>query len=198
MNFISMFKKRHFIPNTMKSLARSGILNKEIFYEVNEMIVQLAGNVSYSITLDPSVWIFDDRKILFEEAFVKPEKEEKEIDPLEKAAKRWKEEVLDQKINPPVNKSITRFEKEKILKNTYVMPLNIFLAHAEVKNGAEKVSLKTSTYPVEISLDELYDSYALFAVKGKPLQEDGPIHLYFKDGSNKDNPIKDIKKITII
>ncbi len=33
------------------------------------MIIQIKGNVKYPITLDPSVWIFDDRKILLEDAF---------------------------------------------------------------------------------------------------------------------------------
>ena len=31
------------------------------------MIVQVNGNVKFPITLDPSVWIFDDRKVLLEE-----------------------------------------------------------------------------------------------------------------------------------
>lgn len=39
------------------------------------MIVQLKGNVQFPITLDPTVWIFDDRKIKLEEAFL-PDKEE--------------------------------------------------------------------------------------------------------------------------
>ncbi|WP_250130006.1 hypothetical protein [Jeotgalicoccus sp. WY2] len=31
------------------------------------MIIQLTGNVRYQITLDPSTWIFDDRKIKIED-----------------------------------------------------------------------------------------------------------------------------------
>lgn len=42
------------------------------------MIIQLKGKVTYPITLDASVWIFDDRKIIFEEAFIAREEEEKE------------------------------------------------------------------------------------------------------------------------
>ena len=29
-----------------------------------------------------------------------------------------------------------------------------------------------------------------FSNNGKPLKEDGPVHVYFGDGSNKQNPIK--------
>lgn len=36
---------------------------------VINLIIQIKGNVKYPITLDPSVWIFDDRKILLEDAF---------------------------------------------------------------------------------------------------------------------------------
>lgn len=38
------------------------------------MIVQLKGNVQFPITLDPTVWIFDDRKIKLEEAFYRIKK----------------------------------------------------------------------------------------------------------------------------
>ncbi|MDY0408070.1 hypothetical protein [Paracerasibacillus soli] len=38
------------------------------------MIVQLTGNITYPITLDPTVWIFDDRKIKLEEAFNEKDK----------------------------------------------------------------------------------------------------------------------------
>lgn len=181
----------------MKCFSLSVILNKEILYEVNKMIVQLTGNVDYSITLDPSVWIFDDRKVLFEEAFRKSNNIVKEEDQSAKAASRWNKEVLEQKINPPVNKSITRFESEKILKNSYVMPIKHFLAHAEVRRAAQTVQLNTTNGEVEISLQKFKDSYLLFSIKGKPVQDKGPIHLYFKDGSNKDKPIKGIKEIII-
>src|SRR5690625_6189198 len=51
----------------------SVILSSDYCGEVNIVIVQLAGNVGYPITLDPTVWIFDDRKVLLEEEFIKKE-----------------------------------------------------------------------------------------------------------------------------
>ncbi|SEQ62366.1 hypothetical protein SAMN05216232_2898 [Virgibacillus subterraneus] len=161
------------------------------------MIVPIIGNVTYSITLDPTVWIFDDRKILLEEAFTERENVQVEDNELENASKRWSRAVYQQKINPPVNKSISRFEREKILENSYVMPINEFVDHAEVNENATDVTIVTSKGDEHISLEALQSCYLLFAVDGKPLKEEGPVHLFYKDGSNKDNPITGIEKIVI-
>lgn len=153
------------------------------------MIVPIIGNVRYQITMDPTVWIFDDRKIILEEAFLVQEKNEKDL--LEEAAKKWERAIE----KPPVNKTLTRHEREDILQYSYVMPIHDFLNHAEINDDAKDATLITSEGEVSISIDQLYNSYLLFALNGKPLKEDGPVHLLYKDGTNKDNPIKGIKKI---
>lgn len=163
------------------------------------MIIQITGNVKFPITLDPSVWIFDDRKILFEEALSTANKATfKQNDEVEKAAARWDQNLYPQKVKPPVNKSIRRFDREKILKHSYVMPIREFLAHAEVNEDAKEVQLETTNGEVIIPLTVFQDCYLLFAVKGKPIQDQGPVHIYFRDGSNKDNPIKGVQKINIL
>lgn len=162
------------------------------------MIVPILGNVNYSITLDPTVWIFDDRKILLEEAFNEKEKKIKDNDEiLRKTAENFDRELDQDIIKPPINKSINRYEREKILVNSYVMPIKEFLSHAEVKANATDVTLVTDQDEVKISLKNLENSLLLFSIKGKPLLDDGPVYLFFQDGSNKDNPIKNVKKIII-
>jgi hypothetical protein len=164
------------------------------------MIVPIIGNVSYSITLDPTVWIFDDRKVLLEEAFKEQVSESNKSDnDLERLSERFNREVLDTKMNrPPVNKSISKREGEKILKNSYVMPLHDFITNAEIKPDAKSATLITDGVEnVTVTLGELEDGYFLFSINGKPLKEDGPVHYFYKDGSNKDNPVKNIKKIVI-
>lgn len=164
------------------------------------MIVPLIGNVRFPITLDPSVWIFDDRKVQLEEAFTNHKKEEKddETDEIKKVAERWdKEVVYPTKMKPPVNKTLSKEEREKALVNSYVMPILDFYNHAEVNDDAKDATLVTNDGDVTISLEQLKHAYLLFSIKGKPLKEDGPVHLFFKDGSNKDQPIKGIKKIII-
>ncbi|WP_042145073.1 hypothetical protein [Paucisalibacillus sp. EB02] len=159
------------------------------------MIVPILGNVAYQITMDPTVWIFDDRKIILEEAFTNQPKKD-EINEAQVASQRW-ENAIGRTAKPPVNKSLTKHERENILKYSYVMPINDFLDYAEIKDGTNDVSLVTDNGDVILSLAQLYNSYLLFAIDGKPLKEDGPVHLLFKDGSNKDQPIKGIKKIVI-
>lgn len=160
------------------------------------MIVQLKGKVNYPITLDPTVWIFDDRKIVLEEVFSNDsDQNQNSEDNLRKRAEMF--EQTYNSIKPPINKSINRFEKEKILVNSYVMPIRDFLHHAELKNEAERVILKRNNDDVIITIKQLRDSYLLFALKGKPITEEGPVQLLFGDGSNKDDPIKNITQIVI-
>ncbi|RKQ16398.1 hypothetical protein D8M05_07635 [Oceanobacillus bengalensis] len=162
------------------------------------MIVPIVGNVSYSITLDPTVWIFDDRKVLLEEAFtIKANTTDK--DDVVKAAERWDREVSTQFSKPPVNRSISRREGETFLENSYVMPIYDFIHNAEINTDAKNATLVTwnDESDVTLTIDELESGYFLFAMDGKPLKEDGPVHFLYGDGSNKDNPIKHVKKIHI-
>ncbi|UJL47817.1 hypothetical protein KFZ58_08190 [Virgibacillus sp. NKC19-16] len=158
------------------------------------MIIPIIGNVTYSITLDPTVWIFDDRKILLDEAFTSLDKQDETEDELKKASEVWDRAIEKA---PPVNRSISRMEGNKILENSYVMPINYFLDNAEINPKAETATLVTNDEDVEMPLHDLYRSCFLFSVEGKPLKEDGPVHLYYMDGSNKEDPIKNVTKIII-
>lgn len=161
------------------------------------MIIQLKGKVTYPITLDASVWIFDDRKIILEEAFL-PKEEEPKVDPAKKAAQLFDQELyFKTKVKPPVNKTLNRYEREQALTHSFVMPIGDFIKNAELAEDAKNAILTTNEDDVIITIDQLLHAYILFAVDGKPLKEDGPVHLYFGDGSNKDQPIKGIKEITI-
>lgn len=161
------------------------------------MIIQVKGKVKFPITIDPSVWIFDDRKIKFSEAFSEMKVEEEEDD-AKKTAEMFDLEVYAQKkIEPPVNKSLRRYDREALLSESYVMPLKPFIEHTEVTSDANEALLHTQDGQVVLSLDLLNNSYLLFAKDGKPLKEDGPVYLYFADGSNKEEPIKGIQTIEI-
>ncbi|MBN8234308.1 hypothetical protein JF544_03570 [Halobacillus kuroshimensis] len=161
------------------------------------MIVQLTGKVKFPITLDPTVWIFDDRKLTFTEAFEgeSPEVSPEEEDELKRKSLRFDREVYQQKLNPPVNKSINRYEKQRIINGTFLMPLLPFLQTSEPSADSEKAALVSDQGEEIIHADDLKDALLLFAENGKPLQTQGPVHLYFGDGSNRDTPVKGIKKI---
>lgn len=165
------------------------------------MIVQIKGNVKFPITLDPTVWIFDDRKKTFSEVFegekIDIESKHSEEDELKRQSTRFDREVYQQKINPPVNKSINRYEKQRILKGTFLMPLKPFLHTSEPLPDVQKAALVTDEGEEIIDADVLAESLLLFSEDGKPLHDQGPVHLYFKDGSNRSTPIKGIKKIVL-
>ncbi|WP_164669142.1 hypothetical protein [Virgibacillus doumboii] len=161
------------------------------------MIVPITGNVTYTITLDPTAWIFDDRKILLDEAFTEQTAETDAENEVEEASKRWERAVKKPNLNSNGNKGIPRSEREEILSSSYVMPISNFVDYAEVNGDAEDVTLETSDGDVRISLEELQKCYLQFSLNGKPLKEDGPVYFFYRDGSNKDNPVKGIKKIVI-
>lgn len=161
------------------------------------MIVQIKGKVKFPITLDPSVWIFDDRKILLDELFAEREAEVKKED-AQKTAEMFDQEVFfNTKIKPPVNQSIQRFDREKILSDSFVMPLESFITNVEPDEDASSARLITEGDDIVITLEQLTNAYARFSDNGKQLNEDGPIHLYFGDGSNEEQPFKNVKEIII-
>lgn len=153
------------------------------------MIVLIKGNVKFPITLDPSVWIFDDRKLLFDDLF-----DAEKLNAYEQTQEKKLEKQANAKV-PPVNQNRINKNRKEILTNSYAMPLKEFLAHAEIDDDATHAILHTKFGDEKITLEQLNNCYLLFSNEGKQLKDDGPVHLYFKDGSNKDAPIKGIKQI---
>ncbi|WP_077309829.1 hypothetical protein [Terribacillus halophilus] len=153
------------------------------------MIITLTGKVEFPLTLDPSVWIFDDRKVLFENAF-------KEVEPVPDAEeKHWDRSVYQQKMKPPINKSLTREERKKALENSYVMPIADFLATANIQEDATHAVFVTETGEESVALDDLKASMFLFAVDGRSIKETGPAHCYLP--SKQEHPIMAIRQIRI-
>lgn len=159
------------------------------------MIIPIKGNVKFPITLDPSVWIFDDRRIKFDEAFSGKLVTGKEQEHTFSSDERFNQEVV-QATNG--NKPIPRKDAAEILKSTYVMPFKPFFEHAEVNEEATAATIiQADGNEVTLNLEELANSYFLFSYEGKPLNEDGPVHIYFHDGTNKNDPIKGVTEIMI-
>jgi len=162
------------------------------------MIVQLKGNVRFPITLDPTVWIFDDRKIVLDDAFKIQEWDENDPDFLRRKAEIFEEVYLSKSNKPPTQKTVATYRKDDVLNHSYVMPLKDFVLNAEANQDAKRALLHRANDSVAISYEQLLESVALFAVNGKPLVEDGPIHLIFGDGSNKDEAITNVQSIEIL
>lgn len=162
-------------------------------------IVQIKGNVRHSITLDPSVWIFDDRKIDLDTYFTDDHVEKDELEEYKKAmGKHWSREIMEGATFPPTLETEKNFEQTRDLSGTYGMYLNQFLKNAAPREDAETISFETTdggkyTFP----LTKLDDFILKYSVDGKPLMEDGPVHILFKDGSNLADPIRNVVTVNI-
>ncbi|MFX3624329.1 MAG: peptidyl-prolyl cis-trans isomerase [Ectobacillus sp.] len=162
-------------------------------------ILFINGKVNYSITLDPSVWIFDDRKVDLTTYFQENNRQEDDLEQYTKnISAHWDREIREGAVYPPVNKSISKFEKEKIITGTFGMPLWPFIQNAEAKQDASGVEIHTETNVFTISLEQAKQAILGFSKDGRPLKEDGPVHFYFGDGSNMDDPIKCVRQFTIV
>lgn len=155
-------------------------------------IVQVKGKVRYKITLDPSVWIFDDRIIDLDTYFTEPKRTEQEVDEEKKLAESWGRELKEGAAPPQPKKQKTKFPKEKLLSGSFGIPLAPFLDHAEPEEGSRTLIVETKNGQHSFPLKEGREFILAFAKNGKPLREDGPVHILFPDGSNKENPIKHV------
>jgi hypothetical protein len=166
-------------------------------FEMAEVIL-LTGNIKYPITVDAGVWIFDDRRIDLNTYF---HEEQKEIDELEEytkeVSKHWDREIIEGAIYPPTLKSEKKYEKEKILTGTFGISFKPFLKNAEPGEDAKLLIIETKDGEVEVPLPVAYDLIFKFSDNGKPLKESGPIHILYKDGSNRNNPIKNVTGLIV-
>lgn len=162
-------------------------------------IITIQGKVKYPITLDPGVWIFDDRKIPLKQAFETQAKPSDEHAAERALSRQWERELQDRASIPSIQ-SEQLFVEKKQIQGDYVMPLNIFLANAEPETDAARVVIHhASRQQTIMSLKQAKDALLQFAQDGKPIRgEDGPVYLLYGDGSNRDNPIRGVFKLEIM
>jgi hypothetical protein len=165
-------------------------------------IILITGNVKFTITLDPGVWIFDDRKIDLHTYFLNPShgqqhEQQEEEEEIKKLSAFWDREIQEGAVSPPTLKTEKRFLKEKIITGTSAMPLAPFLRNAEPLPDAKELTIVTEHDEITISLQQAYEAILGFSKDGKPLREDGPVHFYFGDGSNRETPITHVRRFVV-
>lgn len=162
-----------------------------------EMIIPVKGNVKFPITIDPTVWIFDDRKVdldeFFSEQYTEVNEEEEYTDV---TSKQWSREITEGAIFPPTLKSEKKYERTKLLTNSYAMAIQPFIQNAEPEASATHLVVEGEK-EVRYPLSELGSLLVQFSEKGKPLKEDGPVYLLHKDGSNLDAPLKQVRAFRV-
>lgn len=159
-------------------------------------VVLINGNVKYSITLDSGVWIFDDRKRHLDEFFKDQEQVDEDLEYQKKMAKQWDTALAEGTI--PTTQSEQLFVHKKDISGDWAVPFAPFLANASPDETATTVICHLHTgQRAELSIDRAKNSILCFALDGKPIRHEGPIHLYEKEGDNRENPIKGIVRFEV-
>jgi hypothetical protein len=162
-----------------------------------EAIVFIDGNVKFPITIDPGVWIFDDRKVDLDTYFVEGYKE-KEDSYTKDVSEHWdRERTEGAKVPSQTNDNKIYYDKKDLFSKSYAMPLKPFIQNAQPNDGVSKVIIQTVDGDLhELSFAEAMDGILGFSTNGKPVEK-GPVHFYYGDGSNESNPIRSITRFTI-
>ena len=158
-------------------------------------IIQVTGLVNFPITIDPTVWIFDDRKQTSDTVFGHVERKDDIEAYTKEASKHWDQEITEgTKIPEPSKK---RYKKVEMLTGTFYMPLAPFIKNANPKEEATTLLISSHDGEFTIPLQEIESMFLLFCAKGKPLTEDGPVHIYDSTKGKEQTPIKNIKAFTM-
>lgn len=158
-----------------------------------ELIIPIKGAVKFNITLDPTVWIFDDRRIDLDDFFSGEYIFKDELVEYTKVTSaHWSREIIEGSTVPPTLQTEKKYERTKILTSTFAVELKQFILNAEPLKEATTFVIETSQGEHSFPFEELDSFLIKFSHKGKPLQEDGPVHIIKKDGSNLNSPIKSV------
>jgi hypothetical protein len=166
-----------------------------------EFIIPFKGEVKFKITLDPTVWIFDDRKLNLETYFTEERIEKDELEEYKRGmGEHWSREIMEGATVPPTlnsEKTYKRKEKQEMMTGTFGMRFAPFLKTAEPEANASTVVFETGNGEHAFPILEAEELIFKFSEKGKPLKEDGPVHILLPDGSNLDSPMTDIQAIRV-
>lgn len=166
-----------------------------------EFIVPFKGEVKFKLTLDPTVWIFDDRKLNLETYFTEERIVKDELEEYKRGmGEHWSREIMEGATVPPTLNSEKKYKKQEkveMLTGTFGMKFAPFLNNAEPEETASTVVFETAhgehSFPISVAGELIFK----FSEKGKPLKEDGPVHVLLPDGTNQDRPITNILAIRV-
>lgn len=164
-----------------------------------DSIIQIKGAVNFNITLDPTIWIFDDRKVDLDTYFTsdKVAVDQDEVY-LEDAGKFWSREIMEGAAYPPTLETEKKFDRQKMQTGTFGMVLEPFINNASPTPEATQVTfIDRENNEYTYSMEEAKTLLFQFSVEGKMLTDGGPVYLLHADGSNYKNPIKNIVGIKI-
>ncbi|MGN7468746.1 hypothetical protein [Brevibacillus sp. SAFN-007a] len=156
-------------------------------------VIVFKGAVTYPITLDPTVWVFDERK--FDLNTYTGEEDTSlsgQTHYLQGTGTQWDKELREGAQLPSERKSLA--EERKVLDGDYGIRLEPFIANAAPLPEATHVRLhRENADPIVLPLSEAKRAILQFAKAGKPIKENGPVYLYSPEALlKKEAPITGI------
>ncbi len=152
------------------------------------MIFPLDGAVRHNLTIDPTVWIFDERKRKIEELDSVTENDREAY--YAKMGKAW-DDGLSQGTRIDHNKPMSRQDKDAALRDSFAMPLAPFLNNAEPVDLATHIRFYGETV-LTIPLNEAPLVHLQFSKDGKVLA-DGPVYVLYNN-----QVIRQVNHITVL
>lgn len=163
---------------------------------MSSMIISIKGLVKHSINIDPGAWLFDERIIDLNTYFIS-DKEEGYDPVIEQMGRVWDEQ---RQVKPKIqkNENEIKFSKKDLTEKSLGISFEPFLSNASPLPEATTVRfIRNNEEDFICSLAEAKKSIIGFSHKGEALKESGPIHFYYGDGSNQNNPVTHIQSIII-
>lgn len=164
---------------------------------MDEMMVKITGDVKNAIMIDPGVWIFDERRVDMDKIFDEKAKSSEERNYA--AIGRAFDEQRMKGASPQTNENKVTISKKDLNEKSLGIGLAPFFANAAPNPEASMVRIHRSQDLEEVilPLKDVSSGIAAFSKKGNPLKETGPLHFYYQDGSNRDNPITHVSGFTV-
>ena len=153
------------------------------------MIFPINGKVRHQLTIDPTVWIFDERKVAVEKIGQPADTSEQEAY-YAKMGAAWDKGIMEGS-RTDHNRPMTRAEKEAALQGSFAMSLAPFIRNAELLPDATAIRFEGEEI-VEVPLEQLDDIYLQFSKDGKVLT-DGPVYLL-----HEQQVIKSVHTVTVL
>lgn len=162
-----------------------------------ETIIPIKGAVKYQVTLDPTVWIFDDRKLDLKTYFHNTsEVEDADIKYMREVGAHWSREIMEGATLPPTLKSERKFDRKGMETGTFGIELHHFLKNAEINPGVTSIIFECKDKQEHaFTIEEANSLILKYSQDGKQLTDGGPVYVLFGDGSNTENPIKNVLAI---
>lgn len=163
-------------------------------------VIVIRGDVAFTITLDPTVWIFDERKIDLRTYDFTDEPPSEDLESYVKGAGAQWDKELREGAPLPGTQPRSLVEARKALEGDYGMRLAPFLDRAEPLPTAKWVRIhRDGKESVTLPLEEARQAILQFAKGGKPIRENGPVLLYLPEQlRNGEAPIDAITAFEVL